>query len=48
MRGLRQKIDRGVTLLDGKGWYSKQEKLKVLVVWLKTGITRYLPVEKGY
>ncbi len=28
------KVDRGVTLLDGKGWYSKQE-MKVVVVLAK-------------
>jgi len=27
-------VDRGVTLLDGKGWYSKQE-IKVVVVLAK-------------
>ena len=27
-------MDRGVTLLDGKGWYSKQE-IKVVVVLAK-------------
>ena len=32
--GIATKIDRGVTLLDGKGWYSKQE-IKVVVVLAK-------------
>ena len=32
--GISTKIDRGVTLLDGKGWYSKQD-IKVVVVLAK-------------
>ncbi len=32
--GIANKIDRGVTLLDGKGWYSKQD-IKVVVVLAK-------------
>ena len=30
------KIDRGVTLLDGQGWYSKQD-IKVIVVLARKG-----------
>lgn len=33
-QGISTRIDRGVTLLDGKGWYSKQE-IKVVVVLAK-------------
>ena len=32
--GIATRVDRGVTLLDGKGWYSKQE-IKVVVVLAK-------------
>lgn len=32
--GIATQVDRGVTLLDGKGWYSKQE-IKVVVVLAK-------------
>ena len=32
--GITKQIDRGVTLLDGKGWYSKQG-IKVVVVLAK-------------
>ena len=32
--GISTKIDRGVTLLDGQGWYSKQD-IKVIVVLAK-------------
>ena len=32
--GIATKIDRGVTLLDGQGWYSKKE-IKVVVVLAK-------------
>ncbi|WP_455672608.1 YitT family protein [Phocaeicola sp.] len=32
--GITKQIDRGVTLLDGKGWYSKQD-IKVVVVLAK-------------
>jgi uncharacterized membrane-anchored protein YitT (DUF2179 family) len=32
--GIARKINRGVTLLDGKGWYSKQD-IKVVVVLAK-------------
>ena len=32
--GIATQIDRGVTLLDGKGWYSKQD-IKVVVVLAK-------------
>ena len=32
--GIATQVDRGVTLLDGRGWYSKQE-IKVLVVLAK-------------
>lgn len=33
-QGISTQIDRGVTLLDGKGWYSKQD-IKVVVVLAK-------------
>jgi uncharacterized membrane-anchored protein YitT (DUF2179 family) len=32
--GIAKQINRGVTLLDGKGWYSKQD-IKVVVVLAK-------------
>lgn len=34
--GISTKIDRGVTLLDGQGWYSKQD-IKVIVVLARKG-----------
>lgn len=34
--GISTQIDRGVTLLDGQGWYSKQD-IKVIVVLAKKG-----------
>ena len=36
MEGISTKIDRGVTLLDGQGWYSKQD-IKVIVVLARKG-----------
>ncbi len=40
--------DRGVTVLDGTGWYSKNN-VKVLVVLAKeTSVTRHLPFGKTH
>ena len=39
--GIATKIDRGVTLLDGQGWYSKKE-IKVVVVLAKKRESLYI------
>ena len=46
--GISTKIDRGVTLLDGQGWYSKQDIKVIVVLARKRRITWYLPSGEGY
>ena len=46
--GITKQIDRGVTLLDGTGWYSKQGIKVVVVLAKKKPVTGYIPIGERY